>query len=141
MVQPVSAVRMNLLTNTSTLCLQEVVESSKVRLENGVPRHPSPSYGGPTHLFPHAPQSAMDAVASGFQQSQQHPHHQHHHHQQELPYRPGSRPVLDPVEVEKSNMVMLVSVGWDLPAAVSTCLLLPSYHLIISASVVLTYVM
>jgi hypothetical protein len=98
--------------------LQEVVESAKVRLENGVPRgsssssssgptagpagHPVPSYGGPTHLFPHSPQAAMSSAAAPG-------HPQQHAQQQQQQQHDGGRHEEHVVEVEKSNMVMLVS--------------------------------
>uniref|UniRef100_A0A383WD52 Clp ATPase C-terminal domain-containing protein n=1 Tax=Tetradesmus obliquus TaxID=3088 RepID=A0A383WD52_TETOB len=100
----------------------EVVESAKVRLENGVPRSSSsssngsptsaaagshtitPSYGGPAHLFPHSPQAAMSSVAPPGQQQQQEGGHHHSHSN-------GSRREEHVVEVEKSNMVMLGPTG------------------------------
>lgn len=96
----------------NTRALQEVVESSTVRLENGVPHsatHPAPSYGGPAHLFPHAPHAAMGAAMGGPVQ--------HHLQQQQMQQPPAQHEVPrvglgnrseDSVEVEKSNMVMLV---------------------------------
>lgn len=55
----------------------------------------------------------MDAVVNGYhqqqpQQAQYQQRHQQHQHQQELMYKSG-KPSADSVEVEKSNMVMLVS--------------------------------
>jgi ATP-dependent Clp protease ATP-binding subunit ClpX len=109
-----------------------VVESARLRLDQGVPAGlaaavaprgavSQPSYDGPQHLYPHAPLASTSppaaaggevpplqpaAAVMGAQQQQQ-------QQQQQVPSSSGAidAPHDEPVEVDKSNMVMLGPTG------------------------------
>jgi hypothetical protein len=96
--------------------LQEVVEN-KMTIVDGRPQmvqHPLPTYGTTPHVYTHSPPSAMAAAT---QQQHQHSHHHHNHHTSHnqhtgsTGWQKGKRQE-DHVEVEKSNMVMLVRLCW-----------------------------